>query len=161
MNLSSFFDYTGQTAAENAEDLVFLQNQSPEEWTKLLASTGVRRFHRGEMLIEQGDRVQAVYIVTRGSLEVLTPTGKHQVLQRIATIDEGSVFGEQSFFDGKPRSASIRALDDGELRSLTLEAFEVLAAHEPELARAVIFDLARILSLRLRQTTALAARLWN
>jgi len=68
------------------------------------------------------------------------------------------VFGEQAFFDGLPRSASVRALSDGEVRSLTREAFAVLAAREPELARALLLDLGRILSLRLRQTSALVAR---
>jgi CRP-like cAMP-binding protein len=53
----------------------------------------------------------------------------------------------------------VRALTDGELRSLTPEAFEVLAAREPDLARRVLLDLGRILSLRLRATSALAARL--
>jgi hypothetical protein len=34
----------------------------------------------------------------------------------------------------------------------------VLAAREPELARALLLDLGRILSLRLRHTSALVAR---
>jgi CRP-like cAMP-binding protein len=75
----------------------------------------------------------------------------------MVVIEQGSVFGEQSFFDGCP--ATVRALSDGELRSLTPEAFEVLAAREPDLARMILLDLGRILSLRLRSTSALAARL--
>jgi hypothetical protein len=35
----------------------------------------------------------------------------------------------------------------------------VLAAREPDLARMILLDLGRILSLRLRSTSALAARL--
>ena len=57
------------------------------------------------------------------------------------------------------RETGVRALSDGELRSLTPEAFEVLAAREPDLARTMLLALGRILSLRLRSTSALAARL--
>jgi CRP-like cAMP-binding protein len=95
---------------------------------------------------------QELYIVTRGRLEVLV--GDERDWKRVAIIEPGSVFGEQSFVDGKPRSASVRALSDGEIRALSLESFEVLAAKDAPLMRAVVFDLARILSLRLRQTTA-------
>jgi CRP-like cAMP-binding protein len=108
--------------------------------------------------VRAGDAQPALYIVASGSLEVLG-TDRRGRERRVAVIDQGSVFGEQSFFDRLPRSATVRALTDGELRSLTPEAFEVLAAREPDLARMVLLDLGRILSLRLRATSALAARL--
>ena len=112
----------------------------------------MRRFSAGELVVHQGGAEQELYIVTRGRLEVLV--GDQRDWKRVAVIEPGSVFGEQSFVDGKPRSASVRALSDGEIRTLSLESFEVLAAKDPALMRAVVFDLARILSLRLRQTTA-------
>jgi len=151
MDFTAFFDYPGTGEAAAAEELVFLPNASSEEWSRLLEHTEARPFRAGDIVVRQGTSEQALFIVTDGRLEVLVggdaPT-------RIATIEPGSVFGEQSFFDGKPRSASVRALADGEIRSLAVGAFEVLAAKEPALARAILFDLARILSLRLRQTTA-------
>jgi CRP-like cAMP-binding protein len=158
MDFQSFFDYPGETAADEARQLVFLADLSPEGWGKLLARTGAQRFRAGDVLVRAGDAQPALYIVASGSLEVLG-TDRRGRERRVAVIDQGSVFGEQSFFDRLPRSATVRALTDGELRSLTPEAFEVLAAREPDLARMVLLDLGRILSLRLRATSALAARL--
>ncbi|MCA1671302.1 MAG: cyclic nucleotide-binding domain-containing protein [Actinobacteria bacterium] len=66
----------------------------------------------------------------------------------------GSVFGELSFFDGRPRSALVRAVTDGQLLRLSFDAFEVLSAKEPVLARSVLLDLGRILAARLRSTQA-------
>jgi CRP-like cAMP-binding protein len=63
------------------------------------------------------------------------------------------VFGEQSFFDGLPRSANVWAHADGELLVLTFDAYTQFADDEPNLARDLVFSLARILSLRLRNTT--------
>ncbi len=153
MDFTSLFDYSGTAQAAATEELVFLPQASPNDWDRLIEHTDARRFAAGDLVLRQGSAEQAFYIVTRGRLEVLMADDRGS-FRRIATIEPGSVFGEQSFFDGKPRSASVRALSDGEIRSLTLPAYEVLAAKEPALARAIVFDLARILSLRLRETTA-------
>ena len=73
----------------------------------------------------------------------------------MATIDAGSVFGEISFLDGGSRSGTVRAREAGEMLRLDFEAFEVLSARTPALATAVLLDLARIVAVRLRDTTAL------
>jgi CRP-like cAMP-binding protein len=158
MDFANFFNYPGSEEAPDAQQLVFLPRLSPEGWTKLLARTGSQRFRAGEVVVRAGESQPALFIVASGSLEVLAESGKGRE-RRVVVIEPGSVFGEQSFFDGLPRSATVRALSDGELRSLTRDAFEVLAAREPDLARAILLDLGRILSLRLRRTSALAARL--
>jgi CRP-like cAMP-binding protein len=72
----------------------------------------------------------------------------------LAAIEPGTVIGEVAFFDGRPRSAGVRAVTECELFRLSFEAFEVLAAREPALGRAVLLDLGRILAARLRQTNA-------
>lgn len=156
MDFTSLFDYSGAGAAQAPkadEGLVFLAHATPDDWAKLIDHTEARRFAAGDVVVREGSSAQELYIVTRGSLEVLVEGDKAGKLRKIASIEPGSVFGEQSFVDGKPRSANVRAVSDGEIRSLTLAAFEVLAAKEPALARMILFDLARILSIRLRQTT--------
>jgi CRP-like cAMP-binding protein len=153
MDFTSLFDYSGTARAPQSEELVFLAHATPDDWAKLIDHTEARRFGAGDIVVREGSSAQELYIVTRGNLEVLVDGDKAGELRKIAAIEPGSVFGEQSFVDGKPRSANVRAVSDGEIRRLTLAAFEVLAAKEPALARMVLFDLARILSLRLRQTT--------
>jgi CRP-like cAMP-binding protein len=156
VDFTSLFDYSSAGAAQAPradEGLVFLAHATPDDWAKLIDHTEARRFVAGDLVVREGSAAQELYIVTRGSLEVLVEGEKAGELRKIASIEPGSVFGEQSFVDGKPRSANVRAVSDGEIRSLTLAAFEVLAAKEPALARMVLFDLARILSIRLRQTT--------
>jgi CRP-like cAMP-binding protein len=63
------------------------------------------------------------------------------------------VFGEQSFFDGLPRSANVWACTAGEVLVLPFEAYRTFSAAAPALARDLVFALGRILSLRLRNTT--------
>lgn len=154
MDLSRYFDYEQQGAAgagDPARKTVFLAGATRADWERLAACCSLRRFRAGETVVREGERAQSLYIVARGSLEV------RRGAKRIARVPEGSVFGEQAFFDGEPRSASVIASSDGELLELGADALEQLAARDPQLARSVLFELGRILSLRLRAATDLAA----
>jgi CRP-like cAMP-binding protein len=130
-----------------------LSDRSEADWRSLLAYTETRRFHAGDCLINRGETERALYIITEGSLEVLVPRGGKGRPHQVAVIEAGSVFGEQAFLDGQARSATVRARTDGELSRLSLESFEALAGREPALARAILFDLGRVLSQRLRRAT--------
>jgi len=69
------------------------------------------------------------------------------------------VVGELAFFDGQPRSATLEAITEVEAVRLDPEALDRLAVEEPELARALLLDLARILALRLRMASDVIAEL--
>ncbi len=149
--LNSFFDYPDQEGSESPSELVFLSHWNDDKWEKLLRHTEIRRFRTGDVVIRQGDTDRAFYIIVEGRLEVLIPRGKSGQMRRTQVRESGAVIGEQAFFDGKPRSATLRAISDGETLSISLQNFEIFAAHEPELAREVLLELARTLSVKLRQ----------
>ncbi|MBL8474281.1 MAG: cyclic nucleotide-binding domain-containing protein [Rhodocyclaceae bacterium] len=157
MDFSGFFDYPGDSDRPMQTSLVFLPEHGENTWRVLLSFTERRPFRSGDEVLRAGDTGRAIYIVGRGSLEVVVPDKKKRgKYMHVAELEEGSVFGEQAFFDAQARSATVRALSDGEMHVLSLDSFEVLGAHHPELAREILFDLGRILSLRLRHTTAFA-----
>src|SRR5262245_44129838 len=140
MDFSTFFDYNAANAdavstSEGTE--VFLANLPEEEWTRLLSVAQRRTFNEGELLIKEGEISRAFYIVSSGRLEVFMkgPKGKER---HVHDVEPLSIFGEQAFFDGLPRSASVRAQTDGELFSITAEGFEVLAIRHPDLTRVVL-----------------------
>jgi CRP/FNR family transcriptional regulator, cyclic AMP receptor protein len=157
MDFSSFFDYPETEADTTRDEFVFLPTWRDQEWAKLLEYTETRLFNAGDLVLRAGDNERALYLVAFGRFEVLLSRGEPERLIRFAMIEAGSVLGEQSFLDGYPRSATIRAVDEGQMFHLSLDAFEIFAAKEPKLARDLLFDLGRILSLRLRQTTAFIA----
>ena len=63
------------------------------------------------------------------------------------------MLGEQSFFDNQPRSATVWAVTDGTLLLLPFDAFSTFGEAEPALARDFLFAMARVLSIRLRNTS--------
>ena len=152
MDLTSFFDYPTAQVTEAADEVLFLPDRSERDWEKLLSHTDARPFRRGDIVIQEGALERALYIVTDGVLEMMLAPRKGGE-RRFKTIEAPSVIGELCFVAGGPRSSTLRAVSDGEVRRLSFESFEVLAAREPELARAVLLDISRILAQRLRMAT--------
>ena len=156
MDFSAFFDYPDSETHVQWDDYAFLPQWNTHDWEKLLQHTQTQVYKQGDTVIRAGETERALYLVSYGTLEVLVPVRGQW--RQIYTIWEGSVIGEQTFLDGKPRSATIVAATDSQVFFLSLTAFEVFAAKEPALVRSFLFDLGRILSIRLRQTTALIAQ---
>ena len=134
-------------------DWLLLPGWSDADWNKLLDCARPQPFRASEVVIQRGATDRALYFVVAGSLDVgITQVDGVSILP-LAKIGAGSVVGEQSFFDGQPRSANVWAVTDGELLRLTQEKFHELFAAEPTLVRDLLFALGRILSLRLRNTS--------
>jgi CRP/FNR family cyclic AMP-dependent transcriptional regulator len=153
---TAFFDYPGGQEQDRwaAEEVHFLADCSDDDWAVIRNHTELRLYRAGEVVIPLGETDRALYIVASGSLEVVMPRGRRGRASRMATVDAGSVIGEMAFMDGKPRSALVRASTDVQLLRLGFDAFEVLAAKEPVLARTILLDLGRILAHRLRTADA-------
>ncbi|OGA48906.1 MAG: hypothetical protein A3G24_13380 [Betaproteobacteria bacterium RIFCSPLOWO2_12_FULL_62_13] len=140
-------------AARLDSDALLLPDWSEDNWKNLLVHTTPQRFRASEMVIQRGAAGRALYLVAAGSLEVGVYRVDGVSIAPIARVGIGSVIGEQSFFDGQPRSTNVWAVSDGELLHLTFEGYNKFAAAEPALARDFLFAVGRILSLRLRNTT--------
>ena len=109
-----------------------------------MSSSSLRR---GEILFSEGDDGNQLYVVTEGKIKLgrTSPDGRENLL---AILGPGQMFGELSFFDPGPRSATATAVTDVELKSLGHEALSpVLNAH-PDVAHALLNQLAG----RLRRT---------
>lgn len=153
------FDYPDaeselQAAPPPEHEITILAELSEEDWARVLKLVEVRQFRQGEYLARVGEKDDALFILTAGEVEVLVDSTEGKTV--IAVVPRGSVFGEVAFFDGEPRSATIRARSSGSAVRVTRENFERLAAWEPVIARQLLFDLGQVLANRLRRTTNLA-----
>jgi CRP/FNR family cyclic AMP-dependent transcriptional regulator len=151
MSFTEFFDYPGTPSDGHDEEFVFLSTWTDEQWELLLAVTEARPFRAGEVVIREGDRERALYIVAKGVVEVVVGSGRRASM---LPIEAGSLVGEMAFFDGRPRSATVRARTDGQLLRLSRDDFDLFAARHSDLARHVLFDLGRLLAARLRRTAS-------
>ncbi|MGE3873297.1 MAG: Crp/Fnr family transcriptional regulator [Parvibaculaceae bacterium] len=129
-------------------------NWSDEDWRELFRFTSVRRIKAGEVLIRRGDPDRTLYFILGGDLEVVVHSGDGMSMGPLTRIGMGSVLGEQSFFDGNPRSASVWATDSCEVAAMSPDQYAAFEAANPAHARELIFALGRVLAVRLRRTTA-------
>ncbi len=134
-------------------DRLLLAEWSDAEWNKLLDRTQSRPFRASEIVIQHGALDRALHFVVAGSLEVGITRVDGVSISPLAKITSGSVVGEQSFFDGQPRSTNVWAVTDGELLRLEYKDFMRFSQEEPSLTRDLLFAMGRVLSSRLRNTT--------
>ena len=67
-----------------------------------------KRFKRGEALVEQGQKSNALFILLTGRARVLTTDSRGREVI-LATLSQGDYLGEMSIIDNEPHSATVRA----------------------------------------------------
>ncbi|TAG28476.1 MAG: Crp/Fnr family transcriptional regulator [Burkholderiales bacterium] len=67
-----------------------------------------RRFKRGELVVEQGKKSNALFIVLTGRCRVFTSDSRGREVI-LANMQPGDYIGEMSLIDNEPHSATVRA----------------------------------------------------
>ena len=106
---------------EHADALVVM---SERDRAALAAVLTPLRFASGQLLITQGHRSGAAYLLLSGTLNVRRSVGEDHVLQ--GGIPVGEWFGVLSVLDGHPATASVHALTDVEVAALGRADFDKL-----------------------------------
>jgi CRP-like cAMP-binding protein len=116
-----------------------------------------RRYLKGEIIFDEGDEGEALYIVISG--RVLICRQGEPDAGRIAEIDHGFVFGELALLDNVPRARQARAAADTVLASLSRGDFESLLDTHAVIASKIALQLARQLGRQLREQDQLSERM--
>lgn len=80
-----------------------------------------REIVSGEVIYQEGDPGDAVFIIQEGEIEVLREVGGEQV--RLAVLRKGAIFGESGVIRDKPRSTTTRALGPVTLLTIPKKLF--------------------------------------
>ena len=118
----------------------------------LFVAARPRELKAGEVLFAAGDAGEGCYLLDRGLLKV-TVTSSWGEERTIAILGPGAVVGELSMIDGRPRSASVVALNDCLLQFTSREAFAKCMTTHPEAYQALV----AMLAFRLRQADEVLA----
>jgi len=73
-----------------------------------------RRVSKGETIIEENSNGNSIYIVKKGCVKI-TKMLKNKQIRTLTTLVDFDFFGEMSFIDGYPRSATVVAASDTDL----------------------------------------------
>jgi CRP/FNR family transcriptional regulator, cyclic AMP receptor protein len=105
-----------------------------------------RNLKKGETVFSQGSPSDCAFIISLGSVEIIENTFEGQKV--IGHLTENEIFGEMGLIDGRPRSATARALEDSVVFVMTQISFDKLVREKPE----ALLPILKVLSGRLRET---------
>ena len=96
----------------------------------------------GVRVVKQGDPPVHFYVVVSGKLKVYRETDDG-IRTDLTELGPGDYFGEVALVTGKPRTASVEALEESELLEITKEEFDSVLDQNPKLARQIIYSLSQ------------------
>ena len=117
------------------------------QFAALAARTNHISLRRGEVLFEEGEPGDRLYIITEGKIKLghSSSDGRESLL---AILGPGEIIGELTLFDPGPRSTTATAVSSASLLSLDHADLVAVLDTSPEVAKHML----RALAQRLRRT---------
>ncbi len=114
-----------------------LSELSPESLDEVEKRVRFRRYNAKELIFDLESGGTEVYFIVEGKVQVVnySPSGREV---SFAQVPAGSYIGELSAIDGRPRSATIVAVEDTTLASIAADAFRTLLLDYPHVALDVL-----------------------
>ncbi len=103
-----------------------------ENLRELAARGDVRRYRKGAILIDEGDRGDTLYIILSGRLRAYSAAANGREIT-YGTYGPGEYLGEMSL-DGGVRSATVETMETASCAVVTRETVRRLVADRPEFA---------------------------
>lgn len=121
---------------------------------KIMAMALQTKIMPGDVIFHKGDVGHEMYVLLKGRIEIIDEDVRGD--RTLAVLGPGETFGEMALFEHKERSAKAVAVDSCVLLALDEERVEKLLTKS--VAIRMLFNLAKMLSRRLRETNLLLAR---
>lgn len=132
-----------------------------EDKARLLAAKmGVRHLKDGEFLVKEGEADQTLFVLAAGQLAV-TSRDAEGVEHTVYTMKEGECAGTRAFVEQSPRKATLRAVGETTVYTLTPADFESLLDAQPRVAFKVMRALFRVTHANLARMNQESRELTN
>jgi CRP/FNR family cyclic AMP-dependent transcriptional regulator len=128
--------------------VLFILGQLSDSDVDWLAKNGKReKVAKGTELIKYGVRIETLYFVLDGEMEVLTNKGV-----KLAKVSSGDVLGEMSLIDSSPTAASIKVDHDATVLALPMAKIRAKLEQDVGFAARFYKSLSLFLADRMRNT---------
>ena len=154
--------------AEIVKSSFIFQTLDDNELAEILSITTEKRFQKGDVIMQEGEKGDTMYLVVEGEVEVSKSlTMKfgdddfrktEKVLTRFRPEDH-VIFGEMALIARDNRSASIMAQTDCNLLEIKRDDFIRLVEEKNSLGIKILMRLSELLVNRLRQSSQDVIRL--
>jgi CRP/FNR family transcriptional regulator, cyclic AMP receptor protein len=139
--------------------LPIFENVSKLDIKRVYRLLHIRTYSFDEAVFEEKQPGSGMYIIQKGSIDIVIKEGFKEP-KTVATYLEGDFFGEMALLDECPRSAAAIAKEDNTvlLGFFRPDLISMLDSF-PQIASKIIFNLATILSTRLRESNQMLRKL--
>lgn len=131
------------------KSLKIFSHMNEREIFEIMKRADIKQYGPGEVVFQEGDTEDHLYVIIQGSFRVISKGRSGEDLT-FFVAGSGLIFGEMSFLDRQPRSATVVAGEPSEVFRLTRDDFEDLLAKAPTVAARFMFGVSEILSRRMR-----------
>jgi len=136
------------TRVEFLKQVPLFEGLKEAELEALARDFAPMRFQAGEMIFQQGDPGEALYLIESGQVRIYVSDEGGQETS-VNLFGPGDVFGEMAVIDDMPRSANVTAMEATLVHRLSRECFRDHMRRAPQL----MLNFMRALSIRLRYST--------
>ncbi|MFN8576124.1 MAG: cyclic nucleotide-binding domain-containing protein [Candidatus Sericytochromatia bacterium] len=138
---------------DTLKSLHIFKNLDKDEILEILKISEIKKFNENTILFKEGDESETtLYIIIEGRIEIMSESMKSKENVSLFSAAKGLTFGEMSFLDAQPRSATIITIEPTEVFIINRKYFDKLLDKQPKVAAKFLLGLTDILSRRLRAT---------
>jgi CRP-like cAMP-binding protein len=126
------------------------RGMSAAERQELVPLLDAKLYSPGSMILAEGESLQHIFVIVKGRCHVVKKTRSGEE-KELGVLETCGVFGEMSFFNPAPHSASVRALTDVEVLRLPREKYDQVLRGGSLAAYKLAFNTMGVLIERLRR----------
>lgn len=126
----------------------FLDDLTDEERTEFLAFCEKKVFLADQEIIRKGDTSRVLFLIQQGSATASDSWDDDSV--PLAIFSEWDVFGEMSFLEGSPRSATVIATEDSVVYAISWDRFSEFMELKSAIAVKILLRFTEVLIKRLQ-----------
>lgn len=126
----------------------FLDDLTDVERTEFISRCEKKVFLAETEIVTKDDTSRVMFLIKTGSATASDSWDEDSV--PLAIFSEWDVFGEMSFLDGSPRSATVKATEDSVVYSIEWDKFLELIDSKPIITTKILLSLVKILINRLQ-----------
>lgn len=123
---------------------------SDEEKGLLASVCTAKGYKAGQQIVCEGESGETLLLVRSGRVEARKNLAAEEY-KYLKIIESGGFFGEMSFLNQSPRSATVVALEDCQVLEISRKQFDPLAQTNPELGTKIYREVGCELASRLQQ----------
>jgi len=126
----------------------FFADAAPDALRRVAASGQELHLIRGDVLFNEGDPPESLYLVLRGRIAIALANPIDRRESVVSLMEENDLFGEMGMLDDGPRSAMARALEPTTVLSIPYGPVFEMFDENPKL----LWNVTRMLAQRIRVT---------